>query len=1738
MSAFSSINEQISYTAQAAISDIIHGNQSAHINFGGLLGDRQSLVGTGASISIGSDYATSVTPDTRNIISMSPEASILVKKKAFSSLKASNDLRFMDKTEKMLLRATKALFAYKVQQIRAYESLTKFENFSSQNKMHSLNLLSSMLQQGSMIDLDKLGKTQDEYVTEKLEAWLASDMSVWNETDDGTEFTFDVSTGTFVSRVNSSGVAITRESITNREYIKSLPSSQAKRILDNKRMEYRYEYEGVGGSGSASVIAEASNNIWNSVDGKPPNVFDDAKTFWSDLGDLYSYGASAEKYAAMNEDIISVLKRNAFAADNNLTTWIVDPTSPENYITGPGTGVIELATFTSFNTQLSKDSSPSSASIDLTYPYRIGTISEKDIELAIDEALNGTVGIISHLLNGDLSLRNGAPPIDGGEIASAIAETMGLGSLDDSLDMSYVRDRLRTFYLGKPIINPPDPIHFYIRGNRTFTDYTGEKGSFASRMTGESSFDKEYLEIDNSILKAEYILYTGQSISIEDYKALRGMQDSSFGMVHVFGGYATKISESYSGGFWRLNVSCTDNMNWLNWSRFSIEPSLSDPKNILEDPLTPFDLTKNEQGQVTGSTRELLYENKKLLQTGLLSYDSGLFAGQNATEGNLLQGQYNGVGSSSGKRILQHPNGFIYRWKSGVITATAGFQITDPAGERSDGLQYAQNYSPTVTTDVLNNLDIPNILSILIVGQPYNIETFIEQSFAAHNISERSTSTAQTDPLTGVLDSVRKQNNYFGNFYPYRMLTMNKKTTEQMLNYAGTRQIANNNIKNLQARKVQIRSKINNLKKSAASLRSSIGVPQSALIATLQSEIETIDAAIAKEVSVGSVASNALTSEDEIGISINFSGASSGLPSSGDEDENQDINRAMMMVGAQRRIEDVRLNRDRNLLIVSDQYDTADIRPFILKLNGNTQWRLFDGKYIDVFQKCQAATSMLNLEFFCNSQGHLEFRPPLWNRVPLSVLRAAVKQQNQNGAEIVPTFITNLFETRIESLYLKIHTLNIKIALAALMIGRYPDSTLIPNMSFGGAFALKFFGIELNKKADLIGSVGNLFSGQSSTPWQGGGLRLRQSDFETDNESNDSFLGKNLKVKASFQEKGDILQGNTDKILGDFDPIFQERTGVVNDLQTTSSGTGNGPPAQFSADDLNFIRDSFRKQFGEDPAAGLGIDGEFTDDDLIWKLDDSDVRDRATLGPDSILTKIKKAISRRDGYVTMLQANLAKQEELEEVAGVISSGGEEPGDISASEGPLKGGFTDFLESAANSLTTAKDILTGKSAGGSVYDHLIEDDTRNLLGYGSGKRFIIKDEDIISVNFHESPPDFTRVDIKGDAPFVGDSLRSATEGLYYWAGATDFDLWRQYGYKQTEISAPFISDSEGQARPYAILELGMQKIGVNKGDITVVGNEFYQPGDTVYIPTKGLLYYIASVAHSFSYGSSFTTTMNLVYGHPPGKYIPSPLDIIGQELVGNFAGEQPLTYRVSREDDSYRVLNPDSTLVFPSGGATASQLLSYSDNQVRFTNMMMDLMGSMTASKYVLIRGFVSDSKNEEEIEDVAKKLAVVRSMLEYPAQVVQHDQVNEGDDLLQGLAGAATAIKSMFGGSSAGTTRSLMPMRLPNNMPVASINSSKIIEQITYLSKDDETNPSGIISCLDRKLVAALSLDSSMSVGDDDSAGIFPKGGPRQGSWLDFRDEISGFQFGKSFKINVIEVGIVTIPNSILNKTV
>ena len=79
--------QKVSQVLEKAKTDILNGTHPSHISYGSIDsladGASYSLVGTGASILIDQNYSTSVTPDTHNIVSMSPEAVILVKKKPF-----------------------------------------------------------------------------------------------------------------------------------------------------------------------------------------------------------------------------------------------------------------------------------------------------------------------------------------------------------------------------------------------------------------------------------------------------------------------------------------------------------------------------------------------------------------------------------------------------------------------------------------------------------------------------------------------------------------------------------------------------------------------------------------------------------------------------------------------------------------------------------------------------------------------------------------------------------------------------------------------------------------------------------------------------------------------------------------------------------------------------------------------------------------------------------------------------------------------------------------------------------------------------------------------------------------------------------------------------------------------------------------------------------------------------------------------------------------------------------------------------------------------------------------------------------------------------------------------------------------------------------------------------------------------------------------------------------------------
>lgn len=1733
---FNDLLKKTAQTLQRVRKDITTGNP-VYISGPG-------LVETGVSLYLEDNILKSSSPKFRNITSMSPEAVILVKKKAFSTFSAANDVRFMEKTERMLLRATKALFAYKVQQIRSYESLTKFETFYTKTGTYSLNLLSSMMRQSSFLTsnpnsftsqfLGKLNyKNADEYANAKLEEWLNQPVS--NSEESKSLVSSDL-------KVDNNGF-LKKETIfvqSNKEFISSLSSFEAKTILNSKLEFFKAEYNSEITAGINDPFASNSSSF-------------EFNQYFSSLADYYSYSSTGD---ARNSEIIEIIKRNAFSQDTNLTTWIVDPNSIDYYLTGPGTGVIEITNFTDFICDNSTGSTPAGGSFTLEFPYGIGRITDDDIEIAIEEALRGTLGLFSDLAsNGFMSSANGItkPAVDGVTLIGAGTLLSGTDILDSSIDIDYIRKSLRVFYLGKPIINPSDTVHFFIRGNRFRQSHKGIEDDL---LTDESEYS-----ISESVFKAEYQLYTNQQVSYEDYKKLRREQDNSLGMIQVFCGYVENSTESYSNGATSLRVSVKDNMGWLSWSRVPSEPILSDVSGILEDPLTPYKLKVNDTFSVDYENIELLDENKYLLDTNLLSYNSGLLAGSNANSSNIYQGQFNGIGSLDGQKIMQHADGFVYRWKTGIISATANFNTV--GGKSSAELaQYTQYYAPSAVKNPVNNLDVANIISTLVAGEPYNLLRFIEQSFEAGNKSSRYTATlGSNDPLTGYLDSIRKQNKIYGNFKPYRLFTQNSATLE-ILSLQGRKQELNNEIKVLSNRKAKLNEQILKLKQNT---------PNTPIIAALKAEVNSITASLNSRLGDVLSVNNAINSAEQLSSSSLFGTLfdpqnSAPLFLGATKDEHEEIVRTMSKVGALRRIEDVRLNRDNNYLIISDQYDTADIRPFILGMN-NSQYKKFDGEYEGIYELCVSAAKHIHMEFFCNSQGHLELRPPQWNKTPLTLLRDLVRYKKITGKDIIPDFITSSLKTREKVLYENIYYSNVRIVLVALLLGRFPDSSLIPSLKYTTsveAFAesttitdssMSFFGVTFSSGEDPVASIKtNSYTANESTNFKFDSIGAQTSLSNS--------LNRGISLKVSLTDDVKIMDGDTETLLGEFDAIAIASQTLVEDLQNAIFGYGD-PVAKSVAttDNLNKIRNEFKKLTGRDPASGLYAKDKFEDKDLLFsenlKAENQLSEDQVTTSSakiNNLIRELEITISTRDSYVRLLKSSLQRKQELEEAIGILTNEGNvlnlETPAVQGTSGlsNILSGAQEVLERTSDVIQTTIDVITGDTYQSTPFDYLIEDDTVNILGYGSGKRFIVYDDQIISATFSENSPQFTRCDVIGDTPLnLTGELASQTDGKLLWAGATDFDLWRQYGYKVESLNIPFITDSETMGKPFAVLELILAGAEVNSGNLTIIGNEFYQAGDTVYIPSKNLLYYITSVSHNFSYSSAdFTTNLSIKYGRPPGVYLPNPMDIFGQQTLGK-SDSTFLTYRSSRSDDNYIPLSPECTLLIPSiisGGESSSpgiDLLSYGNNNPRFTEMMSQLStGYLSGERYLLLRAFIKEENDEEGSQYAARALSAVRSIFENPIQVTSSN-LNNISNLSINLSGSLGSLGNKVGLTGNGVGASItdrytsQPMSLPNSRIAYPIPSEKIIEQISVINKKKDTNV-GKILCLDRKLFGALNSQVNLGVNGSSSSiyDIFPKDGPRQRSWIDIRDRLDDWL---SKYHNIIEVGVITIPAKIIPRS-
>ena len=137
--------------------------------------------------------------------------------------------------------------------------------------------------------------------------------------------------------------------------------------------------------------------------------------------------------------------------------------------------------------------------------------------------------------------------------------------------------------------------------------------------------------------------------------------------------------------------------------------------------------------------------------------------------------------------------------------------------------------------------------------------------------------------------------------------------------------------------------------------------------------------------------------------------------------------------------------------------------------------------------------------------------------------------------------------------------------------------------------------------------------------------------------------------------------------------------------------------------------------------------------------------------------------------------------------------------------------------------------------------------------------VIKDKELIDFNFSEDEtPVVTRVEVSGLLCNY-DAASSITTAVWdYWV---DYNLASQYGLRVKPYSNPWIRTRE-QCKIYAISEISRLNALIKTGSVHIIGRAEARLGYPIYVVSRDAFYYVTGIQHTFSFGSSFTTTLTL------------------------------------------------------------------------------------------------------------------------------------------------------------------------------------------------------------------------------------------------------------------------------------
>jgi hypothetical protein len=1259
-------------------------------------------------------------PKQLDILMQDPDVTVVVKKRAFASLAENFRPDLMDKQERLFLRATKILFQNKARQISNFEKLSKIAQVSvnlGRVDEYLLPILFSITDAVTQVPgaLGNIpGLSGFHGIQDSINGALAPFKAIVDRVREITALSQDNNYTTWITNVSDSFKTTLGEGTGVMEFtnVTSLNTSTTIKFAEgNFSLNFNDPYE---------LMLITSNDIEQAI---------------SDATNK-SYGNSFLQLgiSSLNETISTSKQQLNLARIGrgvNPITFIVEP---DTFL-----GKRVRALIDNIGYEILFDSSVTlSVTLDPSAQKGSNALGNQGLDGQETNLFGNIVGSIFTQISLQQNSRTAA----------------NYQNQDPNLDLNYIRKKLRLHYVNKLVIQPMDNVHIFASSKKRVDSKI--IGGLQSNFTGMG-----FLQGLNNIVQdvrnqfnvlngysLEKSIFVGNDFPTGLWMTMRDKFVSDRNGIHIFAGIVDEATSSYSNGNFTVRTSGSDNAGYFNYGIVNIRPSLEVFNGPLYDPLTPFKLQFDSATGVAtdilaNKSPTLLDENINLFGSAFVKYKNGLLLGTIPTQQNFLTQDTDRLNNTVVQKVFYDPDGLVYRWKEGIATLVL-------FGDSYESNPVTTSSTPPTTVDPFAGQDIMNILSLLITGEPYNFTTFYQTAikFDSFKRDPATNSDASSSYFRGLQQSLKYRNSIYGNFVPFKLMTMDDASYAQILNNQLNATAFDADLKDLLQQRADAADKLKFLTGAtkAAQITDDNKKSISEIITNLDIKINNKINAINTELSKANKPVTIVG--DDISFDYDPFGINGGSKTRLDSNTRSDLIKKLAFL-TRRLLWKTRANEDINLLLVDDTYDKDyDIQAFEEIFSSP---ELFKSEYITVAEKIKNVAALLGLEVFANTQGHIEVRNPKYNRTPSSVFQKMIRMKDETGVQVFPQFLEDLYVNQLNELFKQIEVLEDEIRLYCLALGHVTDadcSQFINGISnalttlTANAGSFRFLSSE---------PTGTITDGMAALQIQADPAKLLSTVQTklTQIEPQASVSAFNIATRASIVQSVVL-------------PPVPNNPSLFDNLPTILSSNAGTTRKQ---DIINRLFSKTGQMFDFNQIYGSGSN---------TTVATSGISSTQVL---QVTNEIASRLSQRQRAVKTAASSLKN---IQEGLNLFSGSG----------GPTTGVNKLLLPSLYGAQNIPK-----------VFAHMIEDENYDDLGQGSGTRYILKNRDIINYSISERRPDYTSVEVTGrldltikNTELPGDLNVFKDGNAVATAAAVDYDMWRMYGITLPQsIDAPYLKN---------------------------------------------------------------------------------------------------------------------------------------------------------------------------------------------------------------------------------------------------------------------------------------------------------------------------------------------------------